>query len=61
MGTTSTPTTAEDSAAELFTNRVFMGMFAPRPPVKRWRSDQRERFEREVARLEEAQRRHTAL
>jgi hypothetical protein len=31
MGTTSTPTKAEDSAAEFFTNRVFMGMFAPAP------------------------------
>src|SRR6266487_1977722 len=34
MGTTSTPTTAEDAAAEFFTNRVLMGMFAPRPPVE---------------------------
>ena len=31
MGTIVPPTTAEDSAAEFFTNRVFMGMFAPAP------------------------------
>ena len=50
---TSSPSTAEDEAAEYFFNRVFMGMFAPRPPVERWRPDQRERFERELARLED--------
>jgi hypothetical protein len=28
-------------------------MFAPRPPIQRWRPDQRERFERELVRLED--------
>jgi hypothetical protein len=44
--------TAEDSALEFFTNRVFIGNRPPRPPIERWRPDQRERFERELERLE---------
>jgi hypothetical protein len=42
---------------EYFTNRVFMGMFTPRPPVERWRADQRDRFLAELARLEDERRR----
>jgi hypothetical protein len=29
-----------------------MGAFAPRPPIQRWRPDDREKFEAELARLE---------
>ena len=52
--------TAEDAAAEYFTNRLFMGNWAPRPAVAKWRSDQRERFERELARLEDERLRQCA-
>lgn len=47
-----TPATAEDAAFDYYMNRVGAGNFAPRPPIERWRADQRERFEKELERLE---------
>jgi hypothetical protein len=47
-----TPSTPEDAAAEYFVNRKLAGNWAPRPPIERWRADQRERFEAELRRLE---------
>ena len=47
-----TPSTAEDAAFEYFMNRVSTGNFAPRPPIERWRPEERERFSIELARLE---------
>jgi hypothetical protein len=41
------------AAAEYFNNRQFMGNYAPRPPIEKWRADQRESFERELARPED--------
>lgn len=46
------PSSPEHAAREYHQNRVMAGDFAPRPPVERWRADQRERFEQELARLE---------
>jgi hypothetical protein len=46
------PPTIEDAAFEYFVNRKIAGMFASRPPIERWRPDQPERFEAELARLE---------
>ena len=43
---------AGDGLAEYFTNRQFMGALASRPAVAKWRPDERERFEREIERLE---------
>ena len=60
-GVSPSAATAEDAAQEYFYNRGFVGMFAPRPPVERWRPAERERFEAELARLEDAQRSQTAL
>jgi hypothetical protein len=48
-----TPLTAEDCALEYFITRRLSGAFAPRPPIERWRADQRERFEAELQRLED--------
>jgi hypothetical protein len=36
--------TAEDAAFESFHNRATSGDWTPRPPIQRWRADQRERF-----------------
>jgi hypothetical protein len=47
-----TPAKAEDAAQEYFINRAFAGNYAARPNVSRWRADQRERFEKELERLE---------
>jgi hypothetical protein len=43
---------AEHAAQEYFVNRRLAGNYARRPPVERWRADLRERFERELERLE---------
>jgi hypothetical protein len=51
-GLAPSPATAEAAAEEFFINRQFLGVWAPRPRTERWRPDQRERFERELARLE---------
>jgi hypothetical protein len=48
-----TPLTAEDCALEYFITRRLSGAFAPRPPIERWRADQRERFEAELERLQQ--------
>jgi hypothetical protein len=53
-GPAPSPATAEDAAREYHVNRKLAGGFAPRPPVERWRPDQRERFEAELRRLESA-------
>lgn len=50
-----TPPTAEAAAQEYFHNRASAGNYAPRPPIERWRADQRERFEAELVRLAEKQ------
>lgn len=55
-GPAPTPRTAEDAAAEYFFNRVMGGNFAVRPPVERWRRQDRDRFNAELARLEASQR-----
>jgi ribosome biogenesis SPOUT family RNA methylase Rps3 len=52
--------TPEDAASEYFINRMFMGDHAPRPPVERWREDQREPFLAELQRLEDERRRQLA-
>jgi hypothetical protein len=44
--------TPEDAAEEYFHNRVSLGSWTVRPPIHRWAKDQRERFEKELARLE---------
>jgi hypothetical protein len=44
--------TPEGAASEYFHNRVSMGSWTVRPPTHRWAKDQRERFEKELARLE---------
>ena len=44
--------TAEDAAFEYVHNRATFGDWTPRPPIQRWRADQRERFEVEPRRLE---------
>jgi hypothetical protein len=44
--------TAEGAAEEYFHNRVTLGDWTPKPPIHRWAKDQRERFEKELARLE---------
>jgi hypothetical protein len=44
--------TAEDAALEYHVNRRLAGDWAPRPPIERWRPDQRERFLAELRRLE---------
>lgn len=46
------PSSPEHAAHEYHVNRRIAGDFAPRPPVERWRADQRDRFEAELARLE---------
>jgi hypothetical protein len=43
--------TAEDAAQEFHINRKFLGDWAPKPPIQKWRKDQRERFEQELERL----------
>lgn len=53
------PSSPEHAAHEYHVNRRMAGDFAPRPPVERWRADQRERFEAELARLEEQNRPRT--
>jgi hypothetical protein len=42
----------EHAAAEFFDNRVSVGSYALKPPIHRWAKDQRERFEKELERLE---------
>ncbi|HYJ60442.1 MAG TPA: hypothetical protein VE032_03140 [Actinomycetota bacterium] len=51
-GRAPSPPTAEAAALEYWSNRISFGSFAPRPPIERWRPDQRERFEAELRRLE---------
>jgi hypothetical protein len=46
------PRTAEDAARQHFYERITLGNWAPGFPIERWRPDQRERFERELERLE---------
>lgn len=45
------PNTPEDAAREYFSNWCMAGSYAPRPQTRRWRKDQRDRFEAELARL----------
>jgi hypothetical protein len=40
-----TPATAKDAALEYHLNHRLAVDFAPKPPIERWRADQRERFE----------------
>jgi hypothetical protein len=46
------PSSPEHAAQEFWHNRVSMGSYALKPPVHRWNKDQRERFEKELERLE---------
>jgi hypothetical protein len=48
--------TAEHAAEEYHFNRKFMGDWTPKPPIQRWRPDQRKRFEAELKRLEKKDR-----
>ena len=53
FGAAPQPNTAEDAAFEYFVNFRFAGAWAPRPPIHRWREDQRKRFLAELGRLED--------
>jgi len=44
--------TAEAAAQGYFTDRQLMGVWASKPPIHRWRPDDRKRFEAELSRLE---------
>jgi hypothetical protein len=44
--------TPEQAASEYFHNAATMGSYALKPPVHKWNKDQRERFEKELERLE---------
>jgi len=50
----------EHAASEYFDNRATMGSYALKPPIHRWNKDQRERFEKELERLEAQQARQKA-
>jgi uncharacterized membrane protein YgcG len=52
---------AEHAAMEYFQTRASAGVHALKPPVERWSADQRERFEKELARLEAQRERQRVL